>query len=91
VVDACPVFDLPNGLRVAQPKEELADRRRSGAVHCVEESPACQLDDAPRARPWVDTVSLGNAVRSSRSTSYPERLSSMAVAAPAHLAPTTTT
>ena len=44
-----------------------------------------------RAMACVDNVSLGNALRSTKTTSCPAEASSKAVAAPAHLAPTTTT
>ena len=45
----------------------------------------------PRTRPCVDRVSLGKRDRSTRATSWPARASSIAVAAPAQRAPTTTT
>src|SRR5262245_3188952 len=44
-----------------------------------------------RTRECVEVVSLGKAARSSSTTSWPARASSIAVAAPAHRAPTTTT
>ena len=42
----------------------------------------------PRTKAWVDVVSLGNRDRSMRTTSWPARASSSAVAAPAQRAPT---
>lgn len=38
---------------------------------------------------WVESESLGNVARSTSSTLWPARASSMAVGAPAHRAPTT--
>ena len=40
---------------------------------------------------WVETVSLGKVARSTTSTRWPFRASSIAVGEPAHRAPTTIT
>src|SRR6266536_878505 len=51
----------------------------------------CSWTTPGRAIWWVETVSAGNVVRSTRATSCPRRASSSAVAAPAARAPTTAT
>lgn len=67
-----------------------AQAGRSRVEQPVEDGPPLQLHDPARAIAWVDRVSLGNSARSTTTTSCPDLASSIAVAAPAQRAPTTT-
>ena len=90
-VDVEAVLDRARHRRARAVEHDLTDRGCAGIEHCRQQSPAGQLHTPLRAIAWVDNVSLGKALRSTSSTSWPAAASSIAVAAPAHRAPTTTT
>ena len=92
VVDAGLVLDLPD--EVDRSGRWNDTDRMGGAPLATTSSSRPQRASwttPPRAMAWVDSVSLGSSARSTTTTSRPWRASSIAVAAPAQRAPTTTT
>ena len=77
----------------ASPSRKSTSRTAGAPEACTSSSrpQRASWTTPPRAMPWVDTVSLGKGDRSRSSTSCPALASSIAVAAPAQRAPTTTT